>query len=88
MSDGIQWAMIRAAFTSVASIAIVPLQDVLGLGSEARMNIPSREDGNWRWRFASKMLQPSLAERLAELSDVCDRIPTPIAAAAEQPWAA
>jgi 4-alpha-glucanotransferase len=88
LNDGIHWAMIRAAFTSVASIAIVPLQDVLGLGSEARMNIPSREDGNWRWRYASDALQPALADRLARLSEVCDRTPTPISTVADQVWAA
>jgi 4-alpha-glucanotransferase len=88
MHDGIHWAMIRAAFTSVASIAIVPLQDVLGLASDARMNVPSRQDSNWRWRYTSNMLQPALAEKLAALADVSDRTPTPIAAVAEQVWAA
>ncbi len=48
--DGVHWWMIRAAFGSVANLCMLPLQDVLGLGSEARMNVPSREDGNWRWR--------------------------------------
>ena len=50
--DGIQWAMIRAAETSVSRLCVVPLQDVLGLGSEARMNVPSQANGNWSWRYA------------------------------------
>ena len=49
--DGIHWAFIRAAQCSPASLSIIPLQDVLGLGSEARMNTPSLHGGNWRWRF-------------------------------------
>ena len=51
-SDGteIHWDFVRAALGSVADTAIVPLQDVLGLGSAARMNVPAREQGNWTWR--------------------------------------
>jgi 4-alpha-glucanotransferase len=67
------WALIRAAETSVADIAIIPLQDSLGLGSEARMNIPSHADGNWRWRLLPDQLTPALAQRLAELAVVSDR---------------
>jgi 4-alpha-glucanotransferase len=59
--DGMNWAMIRCAVNSVASLCVVPLQDVLGLGSEARMNVPSRPEGNWRWRFRAEMLRPELA---------------------------
>jgi 4-alpha-glucanotransferase len=73
--DGIHWAMIRAAFTSVARLAIVPLQDVLGLGSEARMNTPSLSDGNWGWRFSANALTPELAEKLLITTRVSDRMP-------------
>lgn len=73
--DGMHWAFIRAAFSSVARLAIVPLQDVLGLGSEARMNIPSLSDGNWGWRFASNALKDELAQKLATLCEVSDRVP-------------
>ena len=73
--DGMNWAMIRAAASSVANLAIVPLQDVLGLGSDARMNVPSREEGNWRWRFGPEALRPELAKKLATLVEVCDRLP-------------
>jgi 4-alpha-glucanotransferase len=73
VEDGIHWAFIRAAFASVARLAIIPLQDVLGLGSEARMNTPSVSDGSWTWRFDRAALKPALAEKLAKLVDICDR---------------
>ncbi|PYX72715.1 MAG: 4-alpha-glucanotransferase [Acidobacteria bacterium] len=75
--DGIHWAFIRAAQGSVASLSVFPLQDVLGLGSEARMNTPSRNDGNWRWRFPSGALTRELAEKLANLAELTDRLPQP-----------
>ncbi len=54
-SDGreMNWVLIRAILASVADTAIIPLQDVLGLGSEARMNLPARPSGNWQWRFTT-----------------------------------
>jgi 4-alpha-glucanotransferase len=73
--DGIHWAMIRAAQDSPASLSVVPLQDVLGLGSEARMNTPSKKDGNFHWRFQADALTPPLAEKLANLVEVTDRSP-------------
>ena len=76
--DGMNWAMIRAAFASVARVALVPMQDVLSLGSEARMNIPSRPDGNWGWRLAPGMASDELADKLAALSAITDRV-SPIA---------
>lgn len=85
--DGVNWGMIRAATGSVASLCVVPLQDVLGLGSEGRMNVPSRDRGNWRWRFASEMLQPELAQKLATLAEVSDRLPQPFPVLQED-WAA
>ncbi len=85
--DGIHWGMIRAAFGSVASLCIVPVQDVVGLGSEARMNVPSREDGNWRWRLHENELLPELSAKLSELAEVSDRLPLPLTATDED-WAA
>jgi 4-alpha-glucanotransferase len=76
--DGINWALIRAAQASVASFSMVPLQDVLGLGSEARLNTPSVKTGNFRWRFQPGSLTPDLAERLARLAEVTDRQPQPV----------
>lgn len=75
--DGMHWAMVRAAFDSIARMAIVPLQDVLGLGSDARMNIPSRSDGNWGWRFQPGVLKRDLEDKLAALSGISDRAPRP-----------
>jgi len=79
--------MIRAALNSPASLAVIPLQDVLGLGSEARMNVPSVDGGNWRWRFLPEMLRPEFAEKLAVLAEVSDRLPEPMPAT-EEDWAA
>lgn len=73
--DGMHWAMIRAAEGSVAKLCVVPLQDVLGLGSEARMNVPSLADGNWAWRYAPDALKPKVAEKLALIAEVADRLP-------------
>ncbi len=69
------WAIIRLALMSVARIAIVPLQDILGVGSEGRMNTPGRADGNWGWRFTPGMLTPELGSRLKELTGVSGRAP-------------
>ena len=79
-SDGsaIQWDMIRLALGSVADTTIIPLQDVLGLGSEARMNIPGRGEGNWTWRYREEMLDDSVRDRLAELTAVFHRWNGPI----------
>ncbi len=76
--DGVNWALIRAAQTSVADFSIVPLQDVLGLGSEARLNVPSVTSGNFRWRYQPGSLTRDLAERLASLAEVTDRQAAPI----------
>ena len=73
-ADGeIHWTLIHAAASSVADLCIVPLQDVLGLGSEARMNTPSRSDGNWNWRYQPDALSSNLAQRLAALASITDR---------------
>ena len=86
--DGIHWAFIRAAQCSAASLCIVPLQDVLGLGSEARMNTPSLNGGNWRWRFEPQQLKSELAAKLAHLAELSDRLPKPFAALADESFAA
>ena len=71
--EGMNWAFIRAAEASLADLCLVPLQDVLGLGSEARMNVPSRPDGNWTWRYQPGALTGELASRLATIAEVSDR---------------
>ena len=75
-SDGreIHWDFIRTLLGSVAELAIVPLQDVLGLGSEARMNVPARPSGNWRWRFAAGALTPEVRGRLREITEDYGRV--------------
>jgi len=76
-TDGseINWDFIRLALSSVARIAIFPLQDVLGLGTEARMNLPGTSQGNWEWRFTPDMLTPTIRERLRELTRIYERNP-------------
>ncbi len=69
----IHWAMIRAVLASVADTAIVPMQDVLGLGGEARMNLPGRVSGNWKWRCPSGGLREELSARLRNLVTLYDR---------------
>jgi 4-alpha-glucanotransferase len=86
--DGIQWAFIRAAQTSVAELALIPLQDVLGLGSEARMNTPSQPGGNWKWRFQPQAFTPELTAKLSHLAEVTDRLPQPFTALADEDFAA
>ena len=71
----VAWDFIRMAWASVAETAICPLQDVLGLGSEARLNYPGRPVGNWRWRFRAEDLRPDLAARLRELTENYGRTP-------------
>jgi len=76
----IHWDMIRAAWSSVADVAVAPLQDVLGLGSEARMNMPGSREGNWVWRCLDGALTPEVEERLAELTVLYGRVTAP------RPW--
>jgi 4-alpha-glucanotransferase len=66
-------AMLRALYASIADVAIAPMQDLLGLGSEARMNLPGRAEGNWRWRLAPGAASEALAERLAHLATTYGR---------------
>ena len=68
-------AFIRTALACVSNTAIIPLQDWLGLGAEARMNVPSRPEGNWQWRMAPDALTPALAGRIRELTALYGRLP-------------
>jgi 4-alpha-glucanotransferase len=86
--DGIHWAFIRAAQTSQAEFALIPLQDVLGLGSEARMNTPSLHGGNWKWRFASGQFTAELTAKLSQLAEVTDRLPEAVPVLADEEFAA
>jgi 4-alpha-glucanotransferase len=74
-TDGseINWAFIRALMASVADTVLIPMQDVLGLGSAARMNVPARPSGNWKWRMAEGAATPQLAARLRVLVTTFER---------------
>jgi len=71
--DEIAWSFVRGALTSVANLAIVPVQDVLGLDSDARMNVPSKTLGNWSWRLRKGALTSELAAKLSRLVELTDR---------------
>ena len=64
----LHWALIRLSMMSVARIACFPMQDILGLGEEARMNRPATREGNWQWRFAPGQLTPPIKEQLHEMT--------------------
>jgi 4-alpha-glucanotransferase len=72
------WPLIRAVETSLAQIAVIPVQDLLELGSEARMNTPAVSAGNWSWRAPENCWKPELVARLAALADVTDRDHDPL----------
>ena len=74
-SDGkeIHWDFIRTLLVSVANTAIVPLQDVLGMDGEGRMNLPGRPGGNWRWRYIEDALSPEVRRRLKALTEASGR---------------
>lgn len=72
------WPLIRAVEASPAQVAIVPAQDLLELGAEARMNTPSVAKGNWSWRAPAECWTQQLADRLAALADVTDRENDPL----------
>jgi 4-alpha-glucanotransferase len=82
----IGWDFIRAAYASVGRIAVVPMQDILSLGSDARLNTPGRPDGNWRWRLAEGTLEllgsGTTAGYLEQLAELYGRAPQPGAARA------
>jgi 4-alpha-glucanotransferase len=67
------WDLMRLAWSSVADLAIAPLQDVLDLGSEARMNYPGQPSGNWDWRFQAHILTDQRLDRLADWTEIYDR---------------
>lgn len=78
-SDGheIHWDFIRAVLASVADTAIIPLQDVLGMGTEGRMNLPNSTQGNWAFRYRAEALTDDLAERLRHLTELYGRAQQP-----------
>ncbi len=71
--EGIHWTMIRLALMSVANQAIIPLQDVLGYGSNCRMNTPGQSGGNWGWRYRGGAITDEMRERLRALTELSNR---------------
>jgi 4-alpha-glucanotransferase len=72
----ISWDMMRLAFSSVADLAIVPMQDVLRAGTHSRMNLPGKADGNWSWRFVHGALTEAHLAALEKLVKTYGRIPS------------
>jgi 4-alpha-glucanotransferase len=69
----IHWQFIRLASCSASDTVIIPMQDILGLGAEARMNKPATSKNNWKWRLKSYELKPSIAKKLKKLTKTCGR---------------
>jgi len=76
-TDGknVAWALIEGALRSVARVAVAPLQDVLNLGTEARMNLPGSSEGNWQWRFRAGQIDRSTVARLRDVTVLYGRDP-------------
>ena len=72
--EGYSWGMMRVAMSSVADMSIVPIQDVIGLASEARINIPSTLGNNWKWRATEDQITTKLAARLRKLTVMTGRL--------------
>jgi len=72
-AEKIHWELIRLAMMSVANMVIIPMQDILGLGEEARMNRPATPRGNWQWQLLQEQLTPSLAQGLREMTEIYGR---------------
>ena len=73
-ADDLPWDLIACAFGSVASMAVVPMQDLLSLGADARMNTPATSGGNWGWRLLPGQIKPELVERLRAVTDETGRL--------------
>ena len=72
--EGYNWGMMRAAWSSVADMAIVPMQDILGLGSEARINTPSTLGENWKWRATPEQIDTKIAKKLHHYMQMYGRV--------------
>jgi 4-alpha-glucanotransferase len=72
-AETVPWELIRLAMMSVADRVILPMQDILGLGENARMNRPAGKQGNWRWRVLSSQMTPELSRKLSEMTEIFGR---------------
>ena len=75
--QNISWDMTRLAYASVSNTAVAMLQDLIGLGNEARMNFPGKVGGYWRWRYLPHMLTQNIATRLRDMTELYGRVPPP-----------
>jgi 4-alpha-glucanotransferase len=82
-SDEAAPALMNSAWSSTAALAIAPLQDLLNLGNEARMNVPGRAGGNWRWRFTEDMLSGQAIEWVRDLTKSTSRLGTAVTSTEE-----
>ncbi len=73
-SKDAHWAFIRAAMSSVSDTCVIPMQDYLGLGTEARINMPSTLGTNWKWRMLPGEFTQELAERIYDMTRLYSRI--------------
>ncbi|MEG4940119.1 4-alpha-glucanotransferase [Microcoleus sp. F4-D5] len=73
--QGIHWSLIRMGWMSIANMAIVPYQDLLGLGTDARMNFPGKPEGNWGWRYRPEALNWEVGDRLKTMTYISGRAP-------------
>ncbi len=72
-SLNVHWEFVRLAMMSVANTAIIPIQDILGLGQEARMNKPATTEGNYKWRLSPELITPKIAAKLREMTEIYGR---------------
>ena len=72
-AQAIHWDFIRAIWSSVADTAVAPMQDIFGLGNEARMNLPASSSGNWNWRFRAEAVTLEIIEKLREMTEIYGR---------------
>jgi len=72
--EGVNWDLIRLAMSSVAHTVVIPIQDILGLGKEARMNRPATNQGNWKWRMTRQQLQAAPHTPLKHLTRLYARL--------------
>jgi 4-alpha-glucanotransferase len=73
-SGEVAWDLMRLAWSSAAALAVAPLQDLLNLGPEARMNVPGRAEGNWTWRCTKEMMSAPAFDSLLDLTKSSNRI--------------
>jgi len=86
LAEPLHWALIRMAYRSVSDMAVIPLQDVLGLGNEGRMNSPGKFGGNWAWRFQEGDLLPEYSAKLREMAQTYARAKADEAEAGRPDW--